>query len=1186
MKRVLEFLKDRRVIIFIGLLALSILIWFVGPYVRFGESNYAPLGSTTARLIAIMILVGIWGLNNLRVQFMNKKHNDELIGGIETSQVGASNPDGEVSTEELALLNDRFKEAMGSLKKLRFKGKRGTSKAVYELPWYIIIGPPGSGKTTALINSGLEFPLEEKYGEAALKGVGGTRNCDWWFTNEAVLLDTAGRYTTQDSHRVVDSTAWQGFLALLKKNRRRRPINGAIIAFSLQDMLMYTEDERARHAKTIRLRIDELMEQLGVRFPIYLMFTKVDLVSGFTEFFDNTGKGEREQVWGVTFDDTPDPTQAADINWFSSQYDSLITRLNQRVLWRVHEERDMRRRGAIQAFPQQMESLKASVVDFLKQAFASSRYHSQPYLRGVYLTSGTQDGTPIDRLMSSVAANFGLPRDGGQQQSGKGKSFFISRMFKEIVFPESDLVGTNKRFETAMVWGQRAAYAGLAALVLGLLVTWAGAITRNKMLLNEVSAQVVIYEKAAASVERRPDDAKALVPALDALREASRVYGREEHLWLSTLGLFDTSVAENAKKAYRAKLAALMTPLLLSDLERYMKTPGVENRDLYNALRLYVSMKKTKHFDAAEASDWFNDQWGQQFPRDESTRQGLERHLSVLLDPEEKLMTPQELNARVLANARAPLLRVPTAQRVYDTIRSKPEYRRVLDLREELGDQFRRSFNVRGDDRRVMGMPVLFTRAGYKSVNIDESSELIGRAAREDWVLSDDDRPVEDISERELEKLREDVKTLYLKDYAAHWNRFLDALEINKFKGVSDAEKKLAALTDPVYSPITAVLELVVDNTRLTYQPPLDALGGEGSGAGAKLAGAAGGLLAARLEGNYVDKEFKDLIKLMTPSKRGPAPIDPVMEAIKEEHNYVYELANQPDSSKAAFEAAKAHSQGGGLDVFGRLRQQAGGMPQPVKGWMLSMADQGWGVVRGSAKHHLNVEWREQVYSKYKRALAGRYPLSRNSRDDLALYDFAEFFKPEGTLDVFAAEYLSPFIDTKKRTWKQKPGSIGISPAALAQLNRANRIKKAFFQTDPSMPGFSMQIKPFRMDRDVAKFELEMGGRKIDYSHGPKIWRDMSWPGEDSSSRARIIFEDLSYDSSSTTYEGPWAWFRLLDASSLRRTQGSNVYRVSFAVKPHGRIEAHKAEFDIKAKSVDNPFSSNLLSAFRCPEAL
>ena len=55
----------------------------------------------------------------------------------------------------------------------------------------------------------LDFPLAEHFGQQSLSGIGGTRNCDWWFTDEAVFLDTAGRYLTQDSDATADSAAWQ-----------------------------------------------------------------------------------------------------------------------------------------------------------------------------------------------------------------------------------------------------------------------------------------------------------------------------------------------------------------------------------------------------------------------------------------------------------------------------------------------------------------------------------------------------------------------------------------------------------------------------------------------------------------------------------------------------------------------------------------------------------------------------------------------------------------------------------------------------------------------------------------------------------------------------------------------------------------------------------------------------------------
>ena len=184
-----------------------------------------------------------------------------------------------------------MKDALATLK----KAGGGKGDYLYDLPWYVIIGPPGAGKTTALVNSGLKFPLSRGATPAAVAGVGGTRYCDWWFTEDAVLIDTAGRYTTQDSDAKSDKKSWFSFLDLLKKNRPRQPINGVIVAISLEDLMTLSSAEIAAHADAIRARLLELHDRLKVDFPVYAVFTKADLVAGFMEFFGSLRR-ERAQT--------------------------------------------------------------------------------------------------------------------------------------------------------------------------------------------------------------------------------------------------------------------------------------------------------------------------------------------------------------------------------------------------------------------------------------------------------------------------------------------------------------------------------------------------------------------------------------------------------------------------------------------------------------------------------------------------------------------------------------------------------------------------------------------------------------------------------------------------------------------------------------------------------------------------
>ena len=230
MKGFISILKNRIFLGLLGVVALSLVIWFGADFLESRDAETTI--STTIRLLLMLTVLLVWLLSQLFLMWWEHKKNKDMLTEMEEdpADLEAAKVD-----QEVKALGKRFNEGMAILKKAKFETSKG-KVPLYQLPWYIIIGPPGAGKTTALVNSGLDFPLAESHGKSALGGVGGTRNCDWWFTNEAVLIDTAGRYTTQDSHAAVDSSAWQGFLKLLKKHRPRRPVNGAIIAISAQDL--------------------------------------------------------------------------------------------------------------------------------------------------------------------------------------------------------------------------------------------------------------------------------------------------------------------------------------------------------------------------------------------------------------------------------------------------------------------------------------------------------------------------------------------------------------------------------------------------------------------------------------------------------------------------------------------------------------------------------------------------------------------------------------------------------------------------------------------------------------------------------------------------------------------------------------------------------------------------------------
>ncbi|PYY86528.1 type VI secretion system membrane subunit TssM [Pseudomonas sp. TKO26] len=1159
----------RWVIPLLGLIALSLIIWFIGPLLEF----LVPEGRRWALIIVIFAL---WiGYRVFRI-IQARRHAAKVLQSLAADT--PPDPDSVATAEELAALRQRMDEALALLKKAKLGGDE--RRNLYELPWYVIIGPPGSGKTTALVNSGLHFPLAAQLGAGAVRGVGGTRNCDWWFTDQAVLLDTAGRYTTQDSHASVDKAAWLGFLDLLKTQRSRRPIDGAFVAISLSDLLLGSEAERAAHAAAIRLRIQELYTQLGVRFPIYLMLTKLDLVPGFMEFFDSLSKEERAQVWGMTFALDDGKSGDSPLAQLPAELAALEQRLNERLVERLQQERDPARRDLIYGFPQQFAALKESLQGFLEGVFKPNAFEERVLLRGVYFTSGTQEGSPIDRLIGAMAQSMNLDRQHLARQTGTGRSYFIEKLFSAVAFAERGLVGVNPKVERRRKWIARGALAATVALVLVVGTLWIISYRANQAYIAQVDQRVAPVRQDVQNLSSAQRDVLAVLPLLNATRHLAG----DAPGWAEGLGLYQGDMLEaEAASVYRKLLVAVFAPRLMTRIEEQLHSGG--NSDfLYEGLKAYLMLADSEHYDPDFIKAWITLDWDRTLARDlpPDQRQALTGHLQALF---EKHPPNARLDQRLIDDLRRQLQQLPVAQRVYDRVKRAKLPDGVPDFRlsEAGGRDAALVFTRKSGKPLSEPLSGLFTAKGYRQAFLLASLNQAGTLAEEQWVLGRDQADQQNVA-----SLAADVRRLYFQDYLRQWDALLADIDFVPITSVAQAADVLRILSGPT-SPLKKLLVAVAKETDLQQEERLLAAQGQKVEGGVdQLKQRLGSLLgqeqatnpaAVASSDDPVSAHFADLNSLVSKGEGEPAAIDGLLSDINA--LYVQVSAMVGASGDALLGEAKNQASAAAARVSLTAERQ----PPMVQGLVKSVVGSTTNSMMGGVRNQLNAAWVSEVVNVYRQSLSGRYPMSPGSSRDATLEDFGQFFGTGGGMDNYFRKYLQPYVNTSTTTWSWQPGAaqkLGISPGVLQTFQRAANIRDAFFRSSGgTQPAVRFELKPVAMDASISQFLLDLDGQQLSYDHGPSRPVAMQWPNPGSIGVVRLsIMPPSATGRSGVTLDGPWAWFRLLEQSDLTATNSPDRFNLRL------RVDGASISYELRASSAFNPFKSRVLSGFSLPERL
>lgn len=1147
----------------IGTILLCILLFTVG----------VPLFVDWMKPLWVRLLVGgtfvaLW----LLWFFLRRRKAKKAEAALAAELAGPNRLD-----EEAGAVQRRMAEALDQLRKASGKNRN----YLYSRPWYVIIGPPGAGKTTALVNSGLRFPFSDQ----TLGGTGGTRNLDFLFADEAVLVDTAGRYTTQDSDSQIDNAGWRRLLELLRKHRPFEPVNGIFVAIPADDLQRGDVRVVDEHAAIIRRRLREIREELQVELPVYLLITKADKLAGFAEYFGDLDVEGRRAVFGHTFEWARGRQSPGDV---TAAFDVVANAISARTPKRLEEEQDIRRRGLILGFPSQLHALRSALYRLVEGAFLNEDRPSGR-LRGFYLTSGTQDGSAIDRILQGTTQAFGGQAANGRQE---GKAYFLNRLLQDVAFGEAGLpvadagVLRKRRSQLTAIVGSVATVAVL------LIAAWTFSFIGNRGFQGDTAkaADKIAAEREASRVDLvrvGENDAPLdqMLPLLNMLRNLPEGYAAQQaggpSLWLR-FGLFQSSLALANEEAYLNGLRRIMLPRLLLRLEAKMRQEMDNPNALYEPLKAYQMLggrAPEGKYDAASVQRYIERDWAREVypgPENRQIRAELAKHLKALTtDPRFQLAWKDRrapLDKALVQAARTSVGTTGLATRAYAIMREKavdPENDWYSPLQPGEAAAF-----ANPDEVMALTVPAFFTPAGFTksysarllTIQQDLESEL--------WVMGEDQQ--RSTIRQELGSLKPAIAAAYASDYIDHWQGVIDALQPADYFNDPQAFR---AFTRSL-SPLKTMLQEVKFNTtfaggvagELGKMAKTRADQNRVLRTAGKLAGA--GRSSGMSADAAITMHFAE-INAWVGDGKGPAGIDEFIKLVQDTFARVAEFRG-PGSSAASGDRV--------AEIMAELQTKALLVPDLMQNFAQSVAGGGNTAQVKIRQDGASLAYAQDVLPACMAAVDGKYPFDGGSPTDADVNEVRAAFASGGKVASFIETAMEPYLDTGGDYWRWKdanPIAAAFGVATPGSFQRANALTQVLSN------GLPLGIELTDIGSDVSRVELKIGGIPLEFDEEGGGSREIVWQvGGSMLQSSEVVIYGIGPGNAEKKVwrkspSGAWSLFRLIKDADQR-----NVSATAIEVKFNKEKLSESATFVISFPKEQNPFTGGGLWSVKCPQTL
>ncbi|MGO1748636.1 MAG: type VI secretion system membrane subunit TssM [Marinobacter sp.] len=1172
----------------LGVVALLVATWWLGPKWEIGGEF--PLAAWQMRALitlgVVLLVAMIWG----------------TVLARRLGKVNASKAEEQQEQEDPVLPMERRQQRLLDRQLAALKNNLPGRRGVYRLPWYLVMGLEDAGKTSLIQRSGQTYTLTN-----VTRNNRADRNpfgFDWWIGDNGVLIDPDGELLSQSQGAAgeIQQRLWAHFIHWLERSRPQRPLNGVVLAVDLAKLSTANEEQREAHAILLRTRLRELMEQIGSRLPVYVSFTKMDLLYGFGPFVRTLNKQEKEQALGFTFQLEGQLDNDDWLNEFSERLSDMVIRLNERLPDVLASTRDAEDRAAAYSFTRQLAGMKPVLETFLSSLLSADAFSTPALVRGTYFTSVVQEGVPEDAFVSAAANHYQVSGPiQPAQRTGQSTNLFTQSLFPGIIYPEAGLAGDNRR----VVRGRqrRVAIAAVVAVCAGAGMTsgWQHYFIQNADAAASVETRVQSFIDNWQPVGYEPDTTgRNLLEPLDQLRQATLAFGDHRKQWpqFSDMGLYQGhKIGPEVEASYLDMLAYQYLPALMFGVMGDMSRAPDDSPERLEHLRVLRMLYDASGRRNDIVTTYMSEYWQRAFPGRRDVQQRLLAHLGYAMAYTD--LADQAGSGDVTADmALAPfkssvqwsqheLGRMSTPDRVYRDleIEAGREFSQPTDLARTSGPAFSNVFvrvdqygeparEHKGEERAdqslsdPLSIPALLTRDGLEKWFLRKSATVTELALVDAWVLGRRDNV--DFSKADEAQLQASLQNLYAEHYANAWRTALSRLDIQQFEDLNHGVRILESLTGG-HEPLAQLLGQVRRNTQL-----IPGAEGDNSAARELLEQSAHFRMLQNIE-----RQFTDLNQLTRKHEDQPTGLEQVMLVVSDLHEYMRTIQESPDKGKAALGAARARMGLQGADPIFTLQRMAGHQPEPLNRLLNRLATESWRVLLDQAVAQLEREWYREVYQPFQQNLARHYPFNANAGRDVALQDFERFFAPGGVLDTFYEENLKLFLEDHPEQVGDARRAGLVRRDVLAALGNADKIRSAYFTRGGALD-VEFALEPLNLSSNKRRSVVNLDGQLVEFSHGPRQSIPLVWPNtlrDTVESRITLVPVQVNRSPRSISQSGPWALFRLLDKADITGVSGS-------AVDVRFQVDDGEMRYRLHAASNTNPFTQQLLSGYRIPRSL